>query len=189
MEETAKSFWHTMPGVITAVAALLTAVGGLLGVLIQNDVIGWGTDGQQLSTTQGSAGVPGGRYDGQAVPEATTTPTLDGTGFIPWEQAAADLVREDGTRTTVKAPTVGLACDIEKLYFENGQEISLEIVRSIQFDTIYTDNSSAEGLVTLLSGEKLTDPIHTWNCPVSGQNELGRVQIELEDIHRIEFHR
>lgn len=189
MEETPKSFWHTVPGVITAVAALITAVGGLLGILIQNDVIGWGKDGQQLSTTQGSAGTPGGGNDDQAVPTAMTTPTPNGTGFIPWDQATADLVRQDGTRTTVKAPTVGLACDVEKLYFENGQEISLEIVRTIQFDTIYTDNSSAEGSVTLLSGQELADPIHTWNCPVSAQNELGQVQIELEDIHRIEFHR
>lgn len=189
MAETAKGFWHTVPGMITAVAALITAIGGLLGILIQNDVIGWGRDDQQLSVPQDSAGTPGGGNADRPAPETTASPPTDAQDLIPWDRATADLVRQDGTSTTVKATTVGLACDRERLHFENGQEIGLEIVRSIQFDAIYTDSSSADGVVTLLDGRELTDPIHTWNCPVLAQNELGRVDIPLENIRRIEFHR
>ncbi|MFF0991624.1 hypothetical protein [Kocuria nitroreducens] len=189
MAETAKGFWHTAPGMITAVAALVTAAGGLLGVLIQNDVIEWGSDSQQSGTTQDAANTPGGENGGQPGPEAATTPSTDTSDYIPWNQATADLVRHDGTRTTVKAATVGLACDTKTLAFENGRKISLEIVRSIQFDAIYTNNASADGIVALLDGRELTDPIHTWNCPVLAQNELGPVEIKLENIHRIEFHR
>lgn len=188
MAETAKGFWHTAPGVITAVAALVTAVGGLLGVLVQNDVIEWGRDSQQSSTTPEATNTPGGERGGPAGPK-TTTPSTDTKDYLPWTQATADLVRQDGTRTTVKAATVGLACDTETLAFENGQEISLEIVRSIQFEAIYTENSSADGKVELLDGRELTDPIHTWNCPVMAQNELGPVEIKHENMHRIEFHR
>jgi len=43
--------------------------------------------------------------------------------------------------------------------------------------------------VTLLDGGKLTDPIHTWNCPVAGSNELGPVAIQLQNIKRIDFQR
>ena len=39
MGDTGKSFWRTAPGVITAVATLITAIGGVLGILIQNGII------------------------------------------------------------------------------------------------------------------------------------------------------
>ncbi len=187
--ETAKGFWHTAPGMITAVAALVTAIGGLLGILIQNDVIGWDRDDRQLSAPQDSAGTPGGDDAGRPAAEATASPPTGTPDIVPWERATADLVRQDGTSTTVKATTVGLACDTGSLALENGQRIRLEIVRSIRFDAVHTDSASADGVVTLLDGRGLTEPLHTWNCPVLAQNELGRVEIALEDIHRIEFHR
>ena len=185
MGETAKSFWQTAPGVITAVAALITALGGVLGILVQNDVIGWGSE----SPTSGTAPVAGEGVRDQASPAETTRDSTEGSPLIPWTQATATLVRKDGTSATVKAPTVGLACDTQNLAFKNGQRVSLELVRGIEFDAIYTENSSADGVVTLLDGRELTDPIHTWNCPVSGANELGSVEIRLEDIERIDFHR
>jgi hypothetical protein len=187
-EQGDKGFWHTAPGLITAVAALITAIGGVLGILVQNGVIGWGNDGQQVGTTQGPAGAGGGE-DGGRSGDAGTTPARAGTDPVPWDRADADLVRRDGTSTTVKAATVALACETGSLHFKNGQQISLETVGTIRFDAIYTDSASADGLVTLLSGQELTDPIYTWNCPVSAENKLGRVQIELQDIRRIEFHR
>jgi hypothetical protein len=77
----------------------------------------------------------------------------------------------------------------QKLAFENGQRVSLERVRSIRFDAIYLENSSADGVVTLLDGRDLMDAIDTWNCPVTGTNELGSLAIQLKDIKRIDFHR
>ena len=184
-EQADKGFWHTMPGLITAIAALVTALGGVLGILVQNGVIGWGNDGQQLSATQD----PAGGDEGGRAEDAKTAPGRDGTNPVAWDRADADLVRRDGTSTTVKASTVGLACATGSMRFENGQEIRLEDVRTIRFDAIYLDSASADGLVTLLSGQELSDPIYTWNCPVFGENKLGRVQIELEDIRLIEFNR
>ena len=35
-----RSFWSTVPGVLTGVAALVTALGGILGFLVKQDVIG-----------------------------------------------------------------------------------------------------------------------------------------------------
>ena len=189
MGETAKSFWQTAPGMITAVAALITALGGVLGILVQNDVIGWGSDSRTSGTTPAIAGTPDGGDRDQGSAGVTTTPSTEASALIPWTRATATLVRKDGTSATVKAPTVGLACDTQSLALKNGQRISLELVRGIEFDAIYTENSSADGVVTLLDGRRLTDPIHTWNCPVSGTNELGSVEIRLEDIDRIDFHR
>jgi hypothetical protein len=180
MAETGKSFWHTAAGMITAVAALVTALGGVLAILVQNDVIAWGS-GDESSVVASS---PGGESNDQTVAGVTTKASQ-----LPWDRATATLVRKDGGSTTVKAATVGLACAFETLIFENGQRLSLELVRSIQFDAIYLENSSADGVVTLLDGQKLTDPIHTWNCPVMAANQMGSLEIPLKDIKRIDFNR
>jgi len=118
----------------------------------------------------------------------TAQPTSVST-LIPWTQATATLVRKDGTSATVNASSVRLACGSENLGFENGQQISLQLVRSIQFDAIYMTTGSADAVVTLLDGQQLTDAIRTRNCPVHGENELGQLDIGLEDIERIDFRR
>jgi hypothetical protein len=184
MNETGKSFWHTAPGVITAIAALITALGGVLAILVQNDVIGGASGGGG----QVVAGPPEGEGTSREVSQGRTTPA-EALPLIPWDTASAILVRRDGTTATVKAPTLGLACATDNLAFKNGQRVRLDLVRSIRFDAVYRENGSADGVVTLLDGRELTDPIHTWNCPVTGSNELGRLQIDLGDIRRIDFQR
>jgi hypothetical protein len=184
MTETGKGFWQTTTGMITAIAALITALGGVLGILVQNDIIGRSTDGRAVEAV-----TRGGGENNQPSAEVRPPSSTDTSTLIPWDSATATLVRKDGTSATVKAPTVGLACATENLVFKNGQRVSLQLVRSIQFDAVYFENASADGVVTLLDGRDLTDPIYTWNCPVMGTNELGRVEIKLEDIKRINFHR
>jgi hypothetical protein len=182
MTDTGKNFWQTTTGMITAIAALITALGGVLGILVQNDIIGGPTRREEVVT-------PGGGDNKTPSAGGTRGSPSDTATLIPWDKATATLVRKDGTSATVKAPTVGLACATETLAFKNGQHVSLQRVRSIQFDAVFTETSSADGVVTLLDGRELTDPIHTWNCPVTGTNELGQVAIKPEDIRRIDFHR
>jgi len=184
MAEPGKSFWQTATGMITAVAALITALGGLLAILVQNDLIGAKREGGRQV-----AAAPGRGSTNKAVAGATTGKPTETSSLIPWARATATLARKDGTSATVKAPTVGLACATEVLVFKNGQRVSLERVRSIRFDAIYLENASADGLVTLLDGRELSDPIYTWNCPITGTTELGPLQIALKDIKRIDFHR
>lgn len=186
MSDSGRSFWHTAPGVITAVAALITALGGVLAVLVQNDLIGRSGDrGGELAIEReapGSAALPAE----VAAPARGSPPS---GSLTPWASADATLTRRDGTGTTVRAPTVGLACATETVEFKNGQRVRLDLVRSIRVDAVYMENGSADGVVTLLDGRELTDPIHTWNCPVTGASDLGPVSIELANIRRIDFHR
>jgi hypothetical protein len=135
------------------------------------------------------AGTPGGGVANEGARRSDTHKAVQASPRNPWAQATATLVRQDGSSATVKAATVGLACTTETLAFKNGQRVKLELVRSIQFNAIYLENASADGVVTLLDGRELTDPIHTWNCPITGANELGKLEIKLNDIKRIDFHR
>jgi hypothetical protein len=184
MVETGKSFWQTAAGMITAMAAFITAVGGVLAILVQNDLIGGARDERPTV-----ASTPAGGDSSKASPKVTPGQPAATLTLIPWDRATATLVRKDGTSAKVKAATVSLACDTGNLAFKNGQRVTLQLVRSIQFDAIYLENASADGVVTLMDGGKLTDPIHTWNCPVAGTNELGPVAIQLGDIRRIDFQR
>lgn len=191
MAEDAKGFWHTLPGLITACAAFVTAVAGLVSILLQAGVVG-GDGPERLAGEAQAAASASALSDEESVsaaPRASGAQPTDGTGRIPWERATATLVRRDGTTASVKATTVGFACTTETLTFENGQEISLELVRSVRFDAVYTDDSSATGRVTLLDGREIAEPVHTWNCPVQGTTELGPVTIPLDDFARVDFDR
>ena len=66
MSENKKSFWSSIPGLVTGLAGLLTGIVGLVTVLIQLDVIGGddsGTPNAAVTTTiapGGTAGTTGG---------------------------------------------------------------------------------------------------------------------------------
>jgi hypothetical protein len=64
MSENKKSFWSSIPGVVTGLAGLLTGIVGLVTVLIQLDVIGGDNDGTPnagvATTVAGQAPAGGG---------------------------------------------------------------------------------------------------------------------------------
>ena len=69
MSENKKSFWSTIPGLVTGLAGLLTGIVGLVTVLMQLNVIGGnGGDSPSGGTTTtvpgGTAGNPGGGNTG-----------------------------------------------------------------------------------------------------------------------------
>jgi hypothetical protein len=187
LADTTKSFWQTAPGVITAVAALITALGGVLGLLVQNDVIG-AKSGDRASETAAVA-TPVGEASDQGPSGAAPTESGRTASLVPWLRASAALVRRDETSAIVKASTVGMACDTQQLAFQDGQRIGLELVRRIQFVAIYSETASADAVVTLLDGRQLKNAVLTRNCPITGRNELGSVNVNLADIKRIDFRR
>lgn len=84
MSENRKSFWSSIPGLVTGLAGLLTGIVGLVTVLIQLDVIGGdggGTPGAAVTTTlapgatAGTTGAGGGSattISGRLAAEPTT---------------------------------------------------------------------------------------------------------------------
>ena len=59
MSENKKSFWSSIPGLVTGLAGLLTGIVGLVTVLIQLDVIGGDDDGTPNASVTTTV-VPGG---------------------------------------------------------------------------------------------------------------------------------
>lgn len=192
MAETGKGFWHSAPGVVTAVAALLTAVGGLLGILLQYDVLPPGGRAGDAGP-DGVAPAPVATSDDASDPRVATRAPDPGTSaaasaLVPWTDARASLVRMDGTTLDVRAMTVGLTCDRQRLAVSDGRTIGLEDVRSIRFDAVFTESpGTADATVELLDGTVLTESVLTRNCPVSASDERGPVSVPMPDIARIDF--
>jgi hypothetical protein len=84
MSEDKKSFWSSIPGLVTGLAGLLTGVVGLVTVLIQLDVIGGkgdSTPNAVVTTTVapgGTAGTTGGTAGAAGAGAGGTTTTISG---------------------------------------------------------------------------------------------------------------
>ena len=108
MSENKKSFFSSIPGLITGIAGLLTGVVGLVTVLIQLDVIGGGKDADAPSTAVSTT------VAGQA-PAAGVTTTVAGRFVVaPASLQLQATEREKSVRVentgasvlTVQAPEV-----------------------------------------------------------------------------------
>ncbi len=111
MSESRRSFWSTIPGLVTGLAGLLTGIVGLVTVLIQLGVLG-DDDSNQSVGTAATTVAPGAQGSGSAatatteVPRFTVSPTtLD---FKPSEREKKVTVRNvsDAASLTVNPPRV-----------------------------------------------------------------------------------
>ncbi len=73
MSESRRSFFSTIPGLITGLAGLLTGIVGLVTVLIQLGVLGGDDGGQQVGTTGTETTVTGGAPSSRDGGATTTT--------------------------------------------------------------------------------------------------------------------
>jgi hypothetical protein len=72
------SWWQTLPGILTGVAALLTALGGLIAVLYQNDLL----NSSKLPTSVPNSIESGAEKDGsEPANEQTTTTDTNSNGY------------------------------------------------------------------------------------------------------------
>lgn len=187
-----RSYWRTLPGVLTGLAAVITAVGGIMAILIQVGVL----DGTQLN--RGNAGgkppavAPKGPTRTTPGPTPTTaeaTPTV--AGARPWSDVEAVFTRKDGTRVTAPAETVRFCISAGTgIRFNDSQDIPFEKIRSIvihQAPPHLQPDPKAEVRITLTgTAEPLTGMIEA-GCEYFAFNDLGRISFYLEDLASIEF--
>ncbi|MGH3914059.1 MAG: hypothetical protein ACRDTC_11740 [Pseudonocardiaceae bacterium] len=179
-----QGFWQTIPGILTGVAAVLTAVGGLLAILFQAGIIGG--DGSPAPLPEASAAqshtTPGGAFN-------TTTKAAAGK---PWEEVEAVFTAKDGTVISGRAETVrycisagqGIGLnDTQEIPFE--KMTSLEVLRS---DDQFAPSGKATVVVTTVSGQTLQGTIGA-GCDFFAFNDLGRFSLYPQKLSGIEFRR
>ncbi|HET6708254.1 hypothetical protein [Amycolatopsis sp.] len=176
------SFWKTAPGVLTAVAAMITAVGGLLAVLFQVGVLG----GAGKSPPAASGGNP------TSAAASSTAAGTAGQGGKPWNEATAVITPKVGD--PVEAPaysvqfciTTGTDIDLDDTLTVQFEQMAwLEVVRS---DPLLTPNGRATLKVRLTTGKELSGTI-TANCDFVAQTDVGRYSVYPDKLAKIEFRR
>ena len=203
--EPVKSWWTTLPGLLTATAGVLTAVTGLVAVLAQQGVIGGAKD-QRVETAKGAA--PGSEPEPSSdapaktqPPAATTASTL--AAAQPGKAAAAgkagvDLaaLRAEGFKGVVITLADGSQVRInpgmrewihgERLKLDSGQFVDFARLQAFEVLRFSAIDSRGEVLMTLLDGKTLQAKTVD-GYELRGHNDLGDVNAPLSTVKRVDF--
>ncbi|MCO5976299.1 hypothetical protein [Ideonella oryzae] len=199
MSDTEKtgSWWQTLPGVLTALAAVITAVSGLVALFVQH-----GGGGEKASSaapaTVGMAS-PGARQvmpsgASPVNPAPTASPIAPAPApkpaAQPWSQVQAAVVGKDGRTTRVRAETLSNCISVNhELTVDGGQSISFEHMAGFEVLRAERHTSStakAQIKVTLLNGDSITGMVEA-NCDLFGENEVGRFSTFFDQIRSVHF--
>jgi len=170
---------------MTATAALITAVGGIFALLLQAGVIG-GSNKTAFPSPNAAA------RTSRTATEAVSGTTPKAGSAKPWSEVQAIITPNAGAVTKVRAETltycIGSSPSVE---LSSGQDVpfeqmsSLEVLRS---DDQFTSNGKADLRIRLVSGETLRGSMGS-GCDFIGHNDLGRFSIYPQDLKRIDFRR
>jgi hypothetical protein len=198
--EHAKSWWTTLPGVLTAIAGVLTAVTGLLAVLAQQGVIGGAKDKPVESARAATpiaepkpSGDTAAKAPAAATPAATTTSKAAGA-----DKAGVDLaaLRAEGFKGAVITLTDGSHVRIssgmreyihgDRLKLDSGQFVDFARLQAFEVLRYSASDSRGEVLMTLLDGKTLQGKTVD-GYELRGRNDLGDVNAPLGTVKRVDF--
>jgi hypothetical protein len=201
-----KSWWSTMPGVLTALAGIITALGGLVAILSQSGLLGHkpstvaaSTAGaaDPMRTPGATATAPAAALSptspqqtatpGQSAAAPTTTATNSPTAHSPAEVLAG--LRAEGFKGlavthrdgTLIALAKGAEISGEMLPLANGQNVQFERIVSIEIEQPWDGSAT----LALTNGQRLAARLNDYN--LYGKNELGPYRELLSNLKRIDF--
>jgi hypothetical protein len=181
-----RGFWQTVPGMLTAVAAVITAVGGLLAVLLQLGIIG-GSPKPAAVSGQG----PQATQSASAASSSHSAATDSSVSGRSWSDADAVWTTTDGKKITVPARTMAFCINEGTgLFLDQSQNIAFEKMSKIEILSADTALASPNGVaklhITLTSGDSVNGNI-TANCDFIGFPAAGRLSLYPDHLKLIEF--
>jgi hypothetical protein len=181
------SWWQTLPGVLTAVAALITAIAGLLAVLVQTGVLYRRGDPPPHLPSDRVAFVASSHPGSD-----TATITITSTAAKSWQDAHVMLTGTDGKAIVLRAPSFSACISVNQTLTLNGnQEIPFERMRSVDVlraDPVGTPAGTAVVRIVLVDGRALDGRVDA-TCGLFGYNDVGRYDVNIQSLKRIEFRR
>ncbi|MGI9025999.1 MAG: hypothetical protein ACR2GP_10535 [Burkholderiaceae bacterium] len=201
------SWWATIPGILTASAAVITAATGLLAILAQNGV--FGEKNKNLVSEKATAvreavtpATPPAASEAMSIAKPATaaaTPSIAaGSTALTQRDGAATGVSTAPLRavpftgavvTLVDGSTVKLRDDIKEYYngpvlkTTTGQTIEMQRIR--RFELTDWKNHIGTARVTLTNGESIDVRIEAYS--LSGSNDLGDFSSDFAKIRSVEF--
>jgi hypothetical protein len=175
--ENKPNFWTTMPGFLTGLAAVLTAVTGLLVVMHPHGPSG-SKETPAVGTVSpsdagGAASAPGG--------------TPGSSAAMPKQQKPTVLVIErDGSQTRLFLSSFKESQWDEAFRLKNGQTIPFDKIKSVDF--LDAQDSDQNVRVTLIDGRTLEGAIQIGE-QVLGSTDIGPFAISVRSLKQISFER
>lgn len=207
------SWWATMPGILTATAAVITAATGLFAILAQNGVLGEGSKNlvSEKATAVRDAVTPTGPLSSAdpaataakpvslaaTAPDATPGAAPASGPSSPRETAASGIVSaplhaapfKGAIVTLLDGSVVKLRDGVQEKYegtvlkTTTGQAIEMQRMR--RFDLSDWKNHSGKARITLNNGEVIDVRIDAYS--MVGSNDLGDFSSDFAKIRSVEF--
>ena len=168
-----QSFWTTLPGILTGLAALLTAGTGLFLALNHPRDAASHTD--RPTPPAVSSAAPVSTLEPAASP-GTATPNAAKESVI--------VTSRNGEVTRLAGKTFRHSVGGKSIELTSGQTVPFEKIRSIDFENV--SNSEAPVHVTLTDGRVLEGAVSTNNL-FEGENDIGPFSIYMTNVKRVAF--
>jgi hypothetical protein len=179
--EKKQNFWTTMPGILTGLAALLTAVTGLWVAIGPHDKPGSDEHPAAVSAPM-QASAPG------SAPPASTQQSPAASPVSP-AVAARDTVvvtSRAGDVTKLLAKSFVHNYTDKAIELTTGQTIGFEKIKAIDFFTEHPNERSVDVKVTLVDGRTIDGALRK-DYAFTGENDLGPFHIFVQDVKQIVF--
>lgn len=180
------SWWQTLPGVLTALAALITALGGVAALLFQYGILG--------SQSEPGPGHPSATSAPLAMQPANTANAplpMPVSGKV-WADAEAVVLTREGATTRLRANSLSNCISVDhELTLENGQAVPFEAMSG--FEVLHSDGHTqpearAKVRVALLAGGTLEGTVKA-GCDLFGYNDVGRFTTYFDRLQSVRFAR
>lgn len=183
--ENKPNFWTTMPGFLTGLAAVLTAVTGLLVVMHPHGASG-SKETPAVGTVSPSDAAGAASNGVGAVPTGAGGTSVP-TAAMPKQQKPTVLVIErDGSQTRLFLSSFRESMWDEAFRLKNGQTIPFDKIKSVDF--LDAQDSDQNVRVTLIDGRTLEGAIQIGE-QVLGSTDIGPFSISVGSLKQISFER
>ena len=188
-ESPKQSFWTTLPGILTGMAAVLTAAGGIILGLHQSGTLGSKESHREATSTVSEPAAGTSSLPGSTTPPANAQPAIAQPEAAPAKNAPASstdlmITEKDGTVLPVYMENLNFAGNSHGVTLTTGQSIDFGKIKSID---VSGDDGRINFRITLTGGEVLTGNAEVPSSAIIGQNRLGSVYAPLKNIRRITF--
>jgi hypothetical protein len=176
--EKKQSFWTTMPGLLTGIAAVLTAVTGLV-VVINPHGLGGSKDGAAVVSPKDPAGAASGTAQtaaGAAAAPASEMPKQDKPTVL--------LIRKDGTQTRGFLHGFQDSYSSQAIALKDGQSIPFDKIKSVDFTETHGYDQDVK--VTLTDGRTLEGDIMAGE-QLTGDTDIGPFSISVVTLKQVLF--
>lgn len=191
------SWWQTLPGVLTALAGVITAASGLVALLYQNGVLGHKEEATAAQAPAPAAPQEPAQPTPQAPPQGSsqkapqTAPQAQAQPLRKaWSDATAVVVGRDGRETRLRADSLSNCISASHdLTLASGQSVDFERMASFEVthaDAHTSSTAKARIQITLLDGTTVSDSVDA-NCDLFGFNDVGRFATFFDQIRMVRF--